>query len=321
MPVRTLLSVLLLGMLGVSEAAAQIARVELHPIATTTPTDQQFLTGDRSAPAVTIAGELRIPRSTTQRLPVVVLLHGSGGVANNVATWAQELNSAGIAVFIVDAFTGRGLVGTSDDQDRLSRLAHVVDAYRALAILLRHPRIDPERIFLMGFSRGGGAAHWAAIQRFRDLYGPPADAEFAGFISVYGTCNRRFVDEVRVVNRPIRYLHGLADDYVPAAECEALAARLRVAGGNATFTGYPNAHHVFDDPALPASLRQPRVHVSTGCDIAEAPDGRLIDRETGQSFAYASAPCVSRGATIGSNEEARRAALEAARALVLAPAR
>ena len=124
-----------------------------------------------------------------------------------------------------------------------------------------------------------------------------------------------------MANRPIRYLHGLADDYVPAAECEAHAARLRAAGADATFTGYANAHHVFDDPLLPATVRQPRVHVSIGCDLAEAPDGRLMDRATGQPYTYATAPCVTRGATTGSNEEARRAALETVRALVLGTTR
>lgn len=321
MPTKAILLALLLTALEISPAAAQGSRIELHPIHTLTPTDQQFLTGARDAPAALIAGELRIPRSTVPRLPVVVLLHGSGGVGNNVATWAQELNALGIAVFIVDAFTGRGLVSTNADQDQLSRLAHVVDAYRSLAILTRHPRIDPARIFLMGFSRGGGAAHWAAIQRFRDLHGPEGDAQFAGFIPVYGTCNRRFVDELRVAARPIRYLHGLADDYVPAAECEALARRLRAAGADAAFTGYAGAHHVFDDPASIAAVRQPRVHVSIGCDIAEGPDGRLMDRATGQPFTYATAPCVTRGATTGGNEEARRAALQAVRELVLGAAR
>src|SRR5882672_9212270 len=56
------------------------ARIELRPIETLTLTDQQFLTGDKNGKAVTIAGELRIPRGVNGRMPAVVLLHGSGGL-------------------------------------------------------------------------------------------------------------------------------------------------------------------------------------------------------------------------------------------------
>jgi hypothetical protein len=59
---------------------AQIARVELHPFQSTTLTDQEFLTGQKEGKSIVIAGELRIPKPGTDRLPTVVLLHGSGGV-------------------------------------------------------------------------------------------------------------------------------------------------------------------------------------------------------------------------------------------------
>jgi len=64
-----------------STGAAQTARVELHPIKTITLTDEQFLNGAKNGPEVIIGGELRLPRLGSERLPAVVLLHGSSGIA------------------------------------------------------------------------------------------------------------------------------------------------------------------------------------------------------------------------------------------------
>jgi hypothetical protein len=61
-----------------------VARTELHAIPTLTLPDQDFLTGGKNGTLVTIAGALRIPRLGTNRLPAVILVHGSGGVGGNV---------------------------------------------------------------------------------------------------------------------------------------------------------------------------------------------------------------------------------------------
>jgi hypothetical protein len=90
---------------GTVVADAQITRLELHTIQSQTPTDQEFLTGKKDAKSATIAAELRIPRPGNDRLPAVVLLHGSSGVSGFVDDWARELNSLGVAVLILDSFT------------------------------------------------------------------------------------------------------------------------------------------------------------------------------------------------------------------------
>jgi predicted dienelactone hydrolase len=73
------------------------SRTELRAIETLTLSDQQFLTGDKNAKATTIAGELRFPQSVSGRLPVVVLLHGSGGATGGHELWAKHFNEMGIA--------------------------------------------------------------------------------------------------------------------------------------------------------------------------------------------------------------------------------
>jgi acetyl esterase/lipase len=84
--------------LFVGQAEAQgVARIEVHPIQTVTLKTAQILTGDTKGAAVTVAGELRIPKPGTDRLPAVILVHGSGGVSGSVDAWAKEINSLGVA--------------------------------------------------------------------------------------------------------------------------------------------------------------------------------------------------------------------------------
>src|SRR5690242_5623486 len=97
------------------------ARVELHAIPSLTLTDQQFLAGDANGKPVTVTGEFRIAQGQG-RLPVVVLIHGSGGMGPNIEAWARELNAMGVSTFALDGFTGRGLTSVNMDQALLGRL-------------------------------------------------------------------------------------------------------------------------------------------------------------------------------------------------------
>ena len=169
---RLVLSLMSFVLAAPGAALAQVARVEVIPFQTTTLTDQQFLAGQREGKPTTIAGELRIPKPGTERLPAIVLIHGSGGIGGNVDEWAQFINRMGVATFVIDSFTGRGLVSTMSDQSKLGRLVGVMDAFRALELLAKHPRIDPGRIAVMGFSRGGQAALYASVKRFQRMHAP-----------------------------------------------------------------------------------------------------------------------------------------------------
>ena len=156
------------------------ARVELHAINTMTLSDAQFLTGDANGKGATTTGEFRIAAGSG-RLPVVILQHGSGGVAANVELWAREFNAVGVSTFALDGFTGRALTQVNTDQSLLGRLDFILDIYRALDILAKHPRVNPQRIALMGFSRDGQAALLCSLKRFNGMWNR-SDVEFAAYI-------------------------------------------------------------------------------------------------------------------------------------------
>ena len=201
------------------------ARVELHSIPSLTLSDRQFLNGDASGTPVTVTGEFRIAQGGG-RLPVVVLMHGSGGIGANIEPWTAQFNAMGISTFVIDGFTGRGLTSVNTDQASLGRLNFVLDIYRALDILAKHPRVDPERIALMGFSRGGQAALYASLTRFNKMWNK-SGIQFAAFIPFYPDCATTYSGDTDVAERPIRIFHGIPDDYNPVASCKAFVERLR----------------------------------------------------------------------------------------------
>ena len=107
-------------------------RIEVHAVQTVTLRTQQILNGDPNGMPTVLAGELRIPKPGTPKgCRRLVLVHDFGGISSSHDRWAQMLNSLGVAVFILDLSTGRGIVQTIDDQSRLDPGAMMVDAYRA----------------------------------------------------------------------------------------------------------------------------------------------------------------------------------------------
>jgi dienelactone hydrolase len=296
-------------------ASKQVAaRTELHQIQTMTLSDQQFLRGESAGKPVTIVGQLRIAQGTG-RLPVVVLQHGSSGYAANVDVWSRELNEIGISTFALDAFTGRGLTEVNSNQALLGRLNLILDDFRALDILARHPRVDTSRIALMGFSRGGQATLYASLKRFNQMWNK-SGVEFAAFIPFYPDCMTSFTSETDVVARPIRIFGGTLDDYNPISVCKAYVERLRAAGRDVELTEYPNASHAFDNPlgAQPAAVL-PSFESARNCKIREESNGRVINVATKQEFTYQD-DCVEHGPHLGYDPDATRAAKTAVKTLL-----
>jgi dienelactone hydrolase len=280
------------------------ARTEVYDIHTLTLSDKQFLTGDTEAKTTTTSGKLRVAQGAG-RLPVVVLMHGSGGMGPNIELWERTFNAMGVSTFALDGFTGRGLTQTSTDQALLGRLNFILDIYRGLDVLAKHPRVDPQRIMLMGFSRGGQAALYASLKRFHQLWNK-SGLEFAAYIPFYPDCATTYTADTETADRPIRIFGGTPDDYNPIALCKAYAARLKAAGRDVQVTEYPNAPHAFDSPlgAQPPAV-SPKSQSVRACKIREEAGGVLVNVSTGQPFSYKDA-CVEYGPHIGHDPDATR---------------
>ena len=261
-----------------------------------TLTNKQFLTGSTGGLSDQIGGELRLPANKSPN-PAIVMVHGSAGVGANVDNWARHLNGIGVAAFILDSFTGRGIVETITNQSRLGHLTMIVDAYRAHALLSEHSRIDSARIAVMGFSKGGSAALYSSLRRFGRMHGT-AHLEFSGHIAFYPQCNTVYLDEEDTNDRPIRLFHGADDDYVSVEPAKRYVEKLQRAGKNARLSEYPEAQHAFDNPAYSPSRFLPDAVSTSNCSFKELVEGEIENAETGATFGW-SDPCIKRGATVG----------------------
>ena len=286
------------------------SRVEIYAIPSLTISDQQFLTGDSNGKQVTVAGEFRIAQGSG-KLPVVVMMHGSSGVSATSEAWEHQFNAMGISTFVIDGFSGRGLTAVGPNQALLGRLNLIVDIYRSLEILAKHPRVDPERIVLMGFSRGGQAALYASLDRFNKLWNK-SGVQFAGYIPFYPDCSTTYATDTEVAARPIRIFHGTPDDYNPVASCKAYVARLLDAKRDVVLTEYPDSAHGFDAGLLGANTIAVSVNAQTArnCHIKEGEGGVLMNADTQAPFGYKDA-CIELNPHVGGNPatamEARKA--------------
>jgi dienelactone hydrolase len=302
-----------------SHAAPQPAsplpgRIEIHAVRSRTLTGEEFLRGGAAGREVLLGGELRLPVGPPAKVPVVVLVHGSGGISAGADAWARALNEAGIGAFILDTFTGRGIVSTVENQEQLNSLAMMVDAYRALDLLASHPRVRADRIAVMGFSKGAVASVYSAVARFHAAYG--GANRFAAHIGFYTPCNVAYDGDATVGPAPIRLFHGISDDYVSIAPCRDYVARLRQAGADATLTEYPDSQHSFDTPTSPPLVAVPKAQSTRNCRLKEGPDGAILNAGTGAAYSLKTDPCVAVGAHVGHNPETTAAARTAVVAFV-----
>ena len=314
---RAAIAACAIALLAAAPAGAQLQRIEIMAVPSVTLEGEQFLTGEHNGKPVLLAGELRLPASGAAKVPAVVLIHGSDGLGPSLDRWAWEINGIGVAAFLLDSFSGRGLVRTDTDQTQLDALAMTVDAYRALALLAEHPRVDKERIAVMGFSKGAVAALYSSLRRFHDMHGPPGLA-FAAHIGFYTPCNLAYRDDARTTGEPIRLFHGSADDYVAIGPCRAYAERLRQAGVDITLTEYEGAQHDFDNFTLPPLREVASGQTTRNCLLEEGENGVIRNAKTGQPYDIRTDPCVERGPHVGYDQAAHEASVAAVKGFLKA---
>lgn len=291
--------------LTAAAAHAQFARQEVLTIESAGMSPADVLTGKKGTKII-IAGNLHLPKADA-RNAVIVLMPGVGALGSSIGpanSWVKVFNAAGYGTLALDSFSARG-ISTLPEAQKLPPLSRLPDAFGALVTLSKHPLVDPKRIVVMGLSHGSVAAMYSGLERFQKLHGTGA---FAAHISVYGICGTKYRDDEKFAS-PLLMLHGLSDDWVPAAPCIEYAARLGKSGANARLIEYPDAHHVFDGLQLSKVTKFPSVTTGAHCRTTELDDGLIVNVETARPLTPADT-CIVKGPSAGLNEAAMKKAHE-----------
>lgn len=240
-----------------------------------------------------ISGDLRFP-DRSGKLPAMVVLHGSGGPNRTTGTeWASWLQSIGVATFAVDSFSGRSIVDTGSDQTQISYPASALDALLALKVLSQHPRIDRNRIGVIGFSRGGAATQMAATEVFRRAV-IDDDLKFALHLAFYGSCSR----VGKTTGVPIVHFFGSADDQFNETGCKQATEFLKNLGADVDLVIFKGARHGFDSNQVTPYLERTAVTVGKCHQMFDMDNNKFfVERRlvTNKEYDAYSKSCSSRG--------------------------
>jgi len=258
-------------------------------------TIKDFLNGVVPEKRNTIWGTLNFPANAPDKnVPVVVLLHGMGGIHESAEFWLSALNSMGLATFMVDSNWPRrkckkifkkAIPTCSDVHKGITR---IVDARRALELLSKHPRIDPARIGCIGSSLGGIGCLYQSVKRFQKMWGAPG-LEFAASVPMYPVCNFKYLEDDIMSDEPIRIHIGDLDQYGSAESCVKYVERLRLKGKDITITVYPGVHHAFDAKITtqhgPQTTFKQKGRFFSQCNFEENTDSSVLNEENlGEGF-------------------------------------
>ena len=257
-----------------------------------------------------VFGVLRLPEvASGEKLPVVLGVAGSLGWREHHLDYLEQYREQGMATFELKSFQSRGITSTVGSQSEVTMAAMVLDAYRALEALSKHPRVDANRIAITGWSLGGGVTLFSAWLPLKEAINK--ELSFAAHLALYPPC---FVAPTNLSfsKAPMHILIGADDNWTPAAPCEELVKLLEKTN-DIGVTIYDNAHHGYDSE-IPVQKNE-NGYSFTDCRFELNDEGDVLMNTLGiamsnsflQKLGFAF--CAKKGVSIGGNKEARAASM------------
>lgn len=262
-------------------------------------------TVDDSGKASPFRGMLWMPQGAPRG--GVVLLHGAAGWNDfREGHYGRTFSGVGYAVLAVDSFGTRGVPQTvSHLLISFNQMAR--DAFAARAALVERG-VPADRVAVMGLSKGGTAAMYAA-DRFLT---PAHDDRFAAAIALYPTCHNR-PRSAKPASTMFVAL-GEKDDLTGVQQCQDFAEAFGKAGGKASVKVYAGAAHGFDgDPANTVPFYAATAESFTRCNVEveangrETFSGKTFDPGSAEIMAALRAACVKKGASFWSSARQKEA--------------
>ncbi len=281
----------LMAMIGYGTAAScqasQAGTTTLTFQSSTYDDFRQVLARQPPTATVTIPATLGFPDEQRDRYPAVIVVHTLSGYRDaNEGYVAAELRKSGFATLTYDSFAARGTTGQTLSASPAYLIAGTADAYAALRWLANDPRIDADRIAIIGFSFGGEIAHMTAFASLRSALDPGL-LRFAAHVAFYPAGSFGVIaGPGAYTGSPVLMLLGDKDDNLPVAKMENYLAYARSAGHPAPIETviYPGASHAWTVPSLVTPHFYPEYVSTKKCPLILLGPNRprfLIDGQTG----------------------------------------
>ena len=207
-----------------------------------TPRNFEEVIGKAPLRSVKLDGQLFVPAGPEVQ-SVVILAPGSGGVTEDNLKHAQALTSAGLAVYVLDPFAGRGIRDTRSDQTQLTHAASAYDVLAAIRMLATQPNIDGQRMGALGCSRGGQAVLLAVHQQMtRAVLGEGRSLK--AVLVGWPLCLFQF-EHALTAPTVVRFLVGDSDTRTPPAYCQGQATAMRANNPQVSIRLFKDAYHGF----------------------------------------------------------------------------
>lgn len=257
----------------------------------------------------TVFGKLVLPNDSlnpNKKFPLVIGVAGSLGWGEHHYKYLEMYQKMGIATFELNSFKSRGITSTVGTQNQVTISAMIVDAYKALEALSKHPNIDKNKISITGWSLGGGVTLFSAWMPVKNAINK--ELKFASHLAFYPPC---FIEpeNIEFSDSPIHILIGELDNWTPAKPCSDLVNKLNKKS-NIGLTIYKDSHHSFDRNS--PVIRNEEAYNFSDCLFRLSEDGHIM-------MDYLNIPmsnpllqkigfmfCVTRGVNYGGNPVARK---------------
>ena len=259
-----------------------------------------------------VFGQLTTPVDSLnpdRKYPLIIGVAGSMGWRKHHLDYLKMYQKQGYATFQLNSFKSRGITSTVGSQDEVTIAAVILDAYRALEKLAKHPKINKDKVALTGWSLGGGVSLFAGWMPLKKAI--TDQVSFAAHLAFYPPC---FInpENLSFTKAPIHILIGEADNWTPAKPCINLVEKLSDKT-NISITTYPDAHHGFDseEPVVwnekGYSFKDCLFDLTAEGDVLmnylRLPMSNSILQKVGFLF------CVEKGVNVGGNLDARKKSL------------
>jgi len=163
-----------------------------------------------------------------KKFPLLLFLHGGGESGDSLST----LKSNGPPKLIVEGKQFPFLILAPQNPYK-KKWWNTRAVAQLLDTIVENNRVDKNRVYLTGLSRGGGAA-WEMAVQYPDKFAALAVVCGMTPVPYAGWINKKM---------PIWVFHGEEDNSIPISESENMVDRLKGMGYDVKFTRYPGVGH------------------------------------------------------------------------------